>query len=693
MKIRLLLPLVISMLAVMAVGYAGEAAYSALRQEKAAEAFVQINRVSVSLLQSAGKWAVERGATNQALAAADPATADTLEKIAKLRHDGDEAWMQASAALDGIAVMQANPAALVAARQAYDEAQAMRRRADEEIAKPSNDRDQTVVKGLVPAMTKLIEKIGLARLTLETVERAPFAQAVQLVALRHLTADMAEYAGRERARLAAIVEAGRAMRTDDVAALAMGRGHIELAWTAIGILPTRADTPPALTSAIAEAYKAYFQDYGALRKSILENGEAANYPVSGKEYFSRVTEAINAILKVAAAMGDAANAAAGDYAAQQVAQFRFALLLLLGACALAMFSFRVVRRIVGPITSMTDGMGRLANGDKSIEVTGLDRSDEIGAMASAVQVFKENAIAMEKMQAQQDELKRQAEMERKRMLRELADTFESRVKAVVGTVSSAANQMQAMAQSLASNAEQTTRQTMAVASATEETSSSVQTVASAAEELTASITEISGRVQQSSSVTDKAAHDGEAANAMVQTLADTAQKIGDVVKLIQDIAGRTNLLALNATIEAARAGEAGKGFAVVASEVKSLANQTGKATEDIERQIASIQGETQKAVDAIQGICNTFADMRKVSSTISEAMEEQSLATKEIARNVQQAAQGASEVSGNVSGVTQAARETGAAATQLLAAAQDLGRQSGVLQQEVDHFLATVRAA
>ncbi|MBM3539531.1 MAG: HAMP domain-containing protein [Alphaproteobacteria bacterium] len=363
-------------------------------------------------------------------------------------------------------------------------------------------------------------------------------------------------------------------------------------------------------------------------------------------------------------------------------------LALAGAIALL-----TARAIVNPIAGMTGAMQKLAGGDKTVEIPAKTRTDEIGTMAAAVQVFKDNMIEAERLRGEQEAMKKRAEAEQRAAMHKLADEFEASVKGVVQTVASSSTQLQSTAQSMSATAEETSRQATAVAAASEQASTNVQTVASAAEELSSSIAEISRQVSESTKIAGSAAEEASRTNVQIKGLAEAAQKIGDVVKLISDIAAQTNLLALNATIEAARAGEAGKGFAVVASEVKSLATQTAKATEEISAKVAEMQTATGQSVQAIDGITGTIGRINEIATTIAAAVEEQGAATQEIARNVQQASAGTTEVSSNIGGVTQAASETGAAATQVLSASGELSKQSETLGSQVDAFIARIRAA
>jgi methyl-accepting chemotaxis protein len=364
----------------------------------------------------------------------------------------------------------------------------------------------------------------------------------------------------------------------------------------------------------------------------------------------------------------------------------------IAALATVLIGVALVRGISVPLARMTAAMRRLAERDTTAEIPGTGRGDEIGAMADAVQVFKESIETADRLAAEQDR-ERAAKEARALQLTELVAHFEAQVSGMVGQLSSAAGELEQTAQSMSSTARQTEGQAAAVASAAGQASSGVQTVAAAAEELAASVSEITRQMTESVAMTGEAADEARRTDAIVGTLSEGATRIGNVVSLISGIAGQTNLLALNATIEAARAGDAGKGFAVVASEVKSLAGQTAKATSEIGAQIAHLQAAVNEAVGAIRGIVGRIERISVISTAIASAVEQQGAATAEIARNVQQTASATEDVSASISGVSQAANDTGAAAAQVLGASRGLSRQAEELTGKVASFVAGVRSA
>ncbi|SNT49886.1 Methyl-accepting chemotaxis protein [Tardiphaga sp. OK246] len=357
-------------------------------------------------------------------------------------------------------------------------------------------------------------------------------------------------------------------------------------------------------------------------------------------------------------------------------------------------AFLIARGIIGPLSGLTAGMKRLADGDFSVVLPGLARKDEVGDMARAVETFKvraeEKARAEAEAKLTQDQ---QAAIQRRRDMIRLADDFEGAVGSIVENVSSASSQLEESAGGLTATAEQSRQLTAMVAAASDEASTNVQAVASSTEEMSSSVNEISRQVQESANIANSAVAQARKTNDRVAELAKAAARIGDVVELINTIAGQTNLLALNATIEAARAGDAGRGFAVVASEVKALAEQTARATGDISHQISGIQAATEESVGAIKEIGDTIGRMSEIASTIASAVEQQGAATQEISRNVQQAAQGTMQVSSNILDVQRGASNTGSASSQVLSAAQSLSGESARLKREVGKFLDSVRAA
>lgn len=377
-------------------------------------------------------------------------------------------------------------------------------------------------------------------------------------------------------------------------------------------------------------------------------------------------------------------------------------------------AYYISRSISVPLNAMTGAMQRLAENDLGVDVPGVGRKDELGDMADTLEIFRQNALEVEKLRTEQDELKKvqereaeqrrvqqaqekeraeeQARAERREAMNTLADTFESTVKGVVGSITEAAEILQQTSQQLTGTAEQTLSQATTVAAAAEEASVNVQTVSSAVEELNASIQEIGSNASNSTSTVAEGVKRSDQTNTLIKGLAESVTKIGEIVQLIDDIAEQTNMLALNATIESARAGEAGKGFSVVANEVKELAGQTTKATEEIAAQVNRVQTDTNEVVRSIQEISETIEVINKTASSIAAAVEQQSAATREISRNTQEVSNGTQDVSSNIQGVTQSVGVTTEAATKVGEAASRVSLQAKELNEQVEQFIAQIRA-
>ncbi|GAB2178334.1 methyl-accepting chemotaxis protein [Dongia sp. agr-C8] len=469
----------------------------------------------------------------------------------------------------------------------------------------------------------------------------------------------------------------------------------QTAWAALLAETGSAVPPAALSDAIANAKAQYFaDDYVAKRESLVQAIVAGQVPEMTPADWSNYTVArLASLVDVAEAALNSAKAHAEAVRGAARINLVMQLVLLAGAIVLAIGSMLLIgRRVIRPLHQIRDAMLRVAAGDLSAEASFPGRTDEIGALAGALGTFKQNAEDKARIEAEEHERNAQAEARRQAVDASIR-AFEGEVKQALDALAQSSRQMLDTSSDMSRAAERSKGQVKAVAGASEEASSNVQTVAAASEELSASIGEISRQVASAADIAGRAVEETRETDRTVQSLVEIASKIGEVIGLINDIAGQTNLLALNATIEAARAGEAGKGFAVVASEVKSLANQTAKATEDISAQIAAVQNVTKEAVDAIKRIGGTIAEVSAIATSIAGAVEEQGAATQEITRNTQEAATRTRDVSENISGVTDEADATGAAAAGVRTAAESLGQQADRLRGQVNDFLSKIRAA
>jgi methyl-accepting chemotaxis protein len=542
------------------------------------------------------------------------------------------------------------------------------------------------------ALLKLVDNLSSRLSRLVRLEDAFIDQVLELNQL----AMVVRNAGGDASIMVSNPMGGRPMPPDPVAKYAAHLSRIDTAWALLEDVAAGLPLPARFKAAVDRAKREFFgSDYveqrGSLFKALVA-GEKIN--MTAAQWTPITVPRLASVLGVAEAALDIAKEHAARQRLDAMSKLGAQLGLVLAAVMFAAGMMLVVsRRVTGPLHMIQAAMLKLAGGDLSAQVSFAGREDEIGALGSAMEVFKTGMVEAERLRAKQHDTETRVAAQRKAEMQRLADEFQAALGNIVDAVSSASTELERAADTLTKNAETTQHLSGVVASASEEASANVQSVASATSQMAGSVSEIARQVQESSRIAAQAVEQAEKTDARITQLSNAASRIGDVVKLITAIAEQTNLLALNATIEAARAGEAGKGFAVVAQEVKALAAQTAKATDEIGSQIASMQAATQESVGAIKEISGTIGRISEIATAIAAAVEEQGATTREISRNVQQAAQGTAQVADNITDVNRGASETGSASSQVLASAQSLARESGKLKVQVDKFVQMVRAA
>ena len=693
LSISTLLQVITGIMAMALVVTFGIAAEQALEQRALAARVEAVASISRDLFTTMQNLRVERGTVNTALSTPERIDAETQSDIAALRAKSEAALEAALPKLARSDIPDKVEAA-GALRSSREALAAQRSETDAATAEPKDKRPTEIRKSWVAAVGKLVDAIDKLsdRLSNDINLSDPFI--TEMMKIKQLGWALRDAAGTDRLMVGQAIADGKGVSAAQQLKLAVLAGRMAVAWTAIEEDARAPGTPEPLSAAVEQAKQSYFVTLGEKRNAIIADllaGKPA--PISGGQWVKLSNPGLESLINVANVAFDLAKSHAEEQAAvalrRSVAQIALTLIFLGFGAMTTLF---VRRRIAWPMARITQAMRVVAAGHVEREIEFAGRADEIGELARALAVFRDNAREKARVEAARDEEQRRKEQRQQNVERQI-EHFEGSVGNLLEELGHAAVAMRSTSEGMSSTAEQTGQQASAVNQAAHEASANVQTVATASEELAASIAEIGRQVAQAERIAGNAVAQAKDSDTSVQGLADAAQRIGEVVQLINDIASQTNLLALNATIEAARAGEAGKGFAVVASEVKSLAVQTGRATEDIAAQVAAIQSATKGAVDAIRGISHTIAEVNQISTAIASAVEEQGAATQEITRNTQAAARGTQEVYANIAGVSQGAGMTGKAAEHVLASAGDLSRLAEKLRLEVDGFLDGIRAA
>jgi methyl-accepting chemotaxis protein len=695
----------------------------ALDKSNAADQSLVINSTIDELTKLKNYVALERTAVSTAYGfdAAAPGNFKTI--VEENRSSAKTAYAAIMKSLQDLGDFTGRQEKLTAFQAAYKNYDDLGTQLISEISSPADAREMRSRTALSP-LNGLIEKAADLRGSIENGFDLGNSKLYSITRLKQQLWLMTEYAAQESAAIGISIAGKQQIDPFKLQAISRYGGFVGSAWEQAKSIVASDWVKPEIKAQVDEIQTSFFEDFIDVKDEIYSAGEEEEpaYELSAGEWIETAASAASAIEKMAGLadqLGIDLNEEAVSDAQTSLTTAIMVLIIVLLIAGGAIYI--VLSRVVKPINAISDTMIVLADGNLDIEVPYGDRTDEVGTMAGSVQIFKENALERRRLEAEQrdreetertrkaEEERRAREAEEERRIQEeqkaeearqerrtsmlaLADQFEASVMEVVESVGRSASDMEHAATGLTQTADDTSKQSEIVSMAAQQASGNAQMVASAAEELSASVREITGQTNQSSAAARNAVTRTEAAGKDIAELVNAAQKIGDVVNLINDIAEQTNLLALNATIEAARAGDAGKGFAVVASEVKSLANQTANATQEISDQVSGMQTATNTAVEAIDQIKSIISEIDSTAVSIASAVEEQDASTQEIARNVAEVSTGTEEVTSNINEVSTGASSTGAAATQVLSAAQLLTQQSGDLRGQVENFLNTIRS-
>lgn len=693
LSVATLLKSVIAVMAICVVFVLGMSSWQSWKGLQATSGIATVAEASLKTFTAMHNLRTDRASTLRSLNAEQPIDSEMTAYVRKVRNALNPALASSQQLVAQIDFPEKDSLLSDLARVTQTVAQ-MEPSYWAEVAKPKSQRTQGLVTRYSDAAGELLavlEKIS-NRLSAKISHADP--QIDQLLLVKQLAWLLRNTAGDTSQLIANALSSG-SPPPDAARTYYKLLGGMDAAWSALELAAAGNQFPSDVTSALAEAKVAYFDaQYVSLRDRLFEaiiSGQPAEMTMIQWTPYS-VARMGSAVTVAERALGAAKDRGVVLYDTAQHALI-VQLILQLGSILLAVAAMVAVnRRAIVPLQKIRNAMIEVADGHIDADVPYLHRHDEIGALAGALGTFKQNAQEKARIESEQAE-RSKAATNRQRAIESFIASFESQIGSSLEALARASGEMNQTSVKMSDISDRTNNQVHMAAKASDSASANVQSVAAASEELSMSITDISRQVSHAAGITTRAVEQISKTDTTVRGLAETASRIGDVIELINAIAGQTNLLALNATIEAARAGEAGRGFAVVASEVKSLASQTAKATEEISLQISAVQKVAQEAVSAIKGIGGTISEVNEVATAIAAAVEEQGAATQEITRNTQQAAQGTEQVSVNIAGVTEGADATGQSAQNVRTAAELLSIQAESLRKQVNDFLGNIRAA
>ncbi len=640
------------------------------------------------------KYSLERGDISPGLLAEQTPTAAELDNrravIARTEDSlkATQASAQSLGATDRAAVEEAIKKIAGNIRQ-------LRTQALAQLDRPRAQRDSAFIAGFLPTAQTNLQDLSRLSALLELRAGNNDTSIGRLASLARMSSTVRDVGGRRATMITVFLGSGKVFTPAQIEQFLQLDGQVTAYWAVLTHMGKDVEDVPGIAAALQKA-KAGFLDMAnaaTVKGFAAAKGETPP-PFTVDDWRAQARQSLAAAL----APRDAAFIAAAAQSDASIAAARSGFLIACGVvlailAIVAGFALFITRRLIQPIRALTHGIEQIAHGVLDVEIAGTGRKDEVGEIGRAVEILRGNSQEMVRLQQEHVQMRAQAEQDRREAFHAVADELDRVVGRIAGAVSATSEELQASARGLSIMAEQTSNRSGQATQASQVANDMVEAVAAAAEELSASVTEIGSRVKESARIAGVAVTEANDAASKVTTMSEAARRIGDILRLISDIAGQTNLLALNATIEAARAGEAGRGFAVVASEVKNLAEQTSKATAEIEAQISTVQRATDEAVSAITGIASTIGHMNEISNTIASAVSQQSAATDEIASSIARASEGARDASENMIEVNQTAAETGSAASQVLGASTELSRTSSELRVATDTFVARIRSA
>ena len=676
-------------LSLILVAFCGFGAWEAKNTLRDIETTAAVNRFSDDMLVAAGAWAIERGTTNTVLGDPSRATDAQIKAINDQRLLADAALARALGYAKGLADYRLTKQ-IDAADASIERLRSIRGRVDPVLTSRSLGGDTTLRGEWFPSISAAIERTQALRQALEANLPPAEPLIIDGFTMKQGAYMASEFAGRERGFMGGVIAAARPLTPKEIEVVGSNRGQIEAGWATVK--SRRHLHSLSVQEGIDAVDARYFQDFQSLRNQVMTAAISdGKYPVTGPEWFARATEGIAKILETQTLIRNEMAQLLAERSQTAMRSMVVSLVMVAAACLLFILSIAtVLSGVVRPLGQMTDVMTRLTKGDLSIEVPNSSPRTEVGAMWKAVSIFRDTALDVKRLEAEQQQQERDAIAQRNTDRHRIANEFDETVQSAADTVLASAGTLFSLASQTAERQETVSSRTVTVADASDTVSQRLGGLAAAVEELTASIGEIARQASHSSLAAQEGAGDVESASREIGRLDSAAAEIGQVVGLITQIAGQTNLLALNATIEAARAGEAGKGFAVVASEVKNLATQTARATDDIARRIDAIQSATSAAVAAFDRLGGSIRNIADVSGSIAAAVEEQRAATGEITSALGSVNTSMDEVSGNIGDMARGSVMSIAGAIEVLWVSQTLDTQATKLRADAGVFITKV---